>query len=257
MKKKLLLLVLFLHALALIAQTVSPECEFNIQVTVESAKCYNNGKITILAVDNQGNELYIAPLSTDPNPYSNLSQIKYGYKKISEVTDTMNWVETSLLLVDTGTYLVGAQAICCDSSQSEENRYSIVEAYDTVVVTSSYIKPKVTMIETLAPSASDFGIIPSLSCMPSGRVQLRIYDGVHPYTIRVCDKYGNPLDTLVFPTNQYMGDDDSRYDFYEYYSVENLSAGEYMFFVEDGCDYHLPRVSQTIGATGVPYISKI
>lgn len=257
MKKKLLLLVLFLHALALIAQTVSPECEFNIQVTVESAKCYNNGKITILAVDNQGNELYIAPLSTDPNPYSNLSQIKYGYKKISEVTDTMNWVETSLLLVDTGTYLVGAQAICCDSSQSEENRYSIVEAYDTVVVTSSYIKPKVTMIETLAPSASDFGIIPSLSCMPSGRVQLRIYDGVHPYTIRVCDKYGNPLDTLVFPTNQYMGDDDSRYDFYEYYSVENLSAGEYMFFVEDGCDYHLPRVSQAIGATGVPHISKI
>lgn len=256
-KKVLLTVILIMNCLLMFGQGGIRNCDFHIQVTAQMARCYNDGYVTIKAVDGAGNELYIATHSSDVNPYNDLSEIKYGYKKISSGTDTVHWSNESTLQLDTGTYMITAQALCLDASQSEGARYSIVEDFDTVTITTSYVKPKVSIIEQMASTSTGYGTVPALVCDGVGRVQFRIYDGAFPYMIRICNADTVPIDTVYYADHQYAGTNTSRYDYNEYYSIDNLQAGKYFFFVEDGCDYRLPRVSQTITTIQDPSITDV
>ena len=66
-----------------------------------------------------------------------------------------------------------------------------------------------------------------------------------------------PIDTIYFDGNQYTGTNQNRYDYLEYYSIDSLASGKYFFFVEDGCDYHLPRVWQEVREVQEPKITAV
>ncbi len=259
MKKVYLLLVLVLMSICAWAQYNAP-CDFHIRTEVTQATCYNNGKVLVVPVDGEGNELTILPdsLFDELNPGNGLSGIKYCYKNLYSPTDTAEQCQYDpLLVLDTGTYIIHAEVLCFDPTQSGDDRYTLLSDTDTVVITTSYVKPKVSVIEQDAQTVTGYGTVPTLWCENTGRVQLRIYDGAFPYMIRVCNADTVPIDTIYFDGNQYTGTNQNRYDYLEYYSIDSLAAGKYFFFVEDGCDYHLPRVWQQVREVQEPKITAV
>ena len=259
MKKFYLFLCFFLMSFCVLAQHVAP-CDFHIRTEVTTATCYNNGKVLVIPVDGEGNELTILPdsLFDENNPGHGLSGIKYCYKNLYSPTDTAEQCQYDpLLVLDTGTYIIHAEVLCFDPTQSGDDRYTLLSDTDTVVITTSYVKPKVSVIEQDAQTVTGYGTVPTLWCENTGRVQLRIYDGAFPYMIRVCNADTVPIDTIYFDGNQYTGTNQNRYDYLEYYSIDSLASGKYFFFVEDGCDYHLPRVWQEVREVQEPKITAV
>lgn len=259
MKKFYLFLCLFLISFCAWAQHVAP-CDFHIRTEVTQATCYNNGKVLVTPIDGEGNELTILPdsLFDESNPGHGLSGIKFCNKNLYSTTDTAEQCQYDpLLVLDTGTYVIHAEVLCFDPTQSGDDRYTLLSDTDTVVITTSYVKPKVSVIEQDAETAIGYGTVPTLWCENTGRVQLRIYDGAFPYMIRICNADTVPVDTIYFDGNQYTGTNQSRYDYKEYYSIDSLASGKYFFFVEDGCDYHLPRVWQQIREVQPPKITSV
>ena len=259
MKKVYLLLVLVLMSICAWAQHIAP-CDFHIRTEVTAATCYNNGKVLVIPVDGEGNELTILPdsLFDENNPGHGLSGIKYCYKNLYSPTDTAEQCQYDpLLVLDTGTYVIHAEVLCFDPTEMGDDRYTLLSDTDTVVVTTTYVKPKVNVIAQDAQTATGFGTVPTLWCENTGRVQLHIYDGAFPYMIRIADADTVPFDTIYFPTNQYTGTNYNRFDFNEYYSIDSLASGKYFFFVEDGCDYHLPRVWQQVREVQPPKITSV
>ena len=241
MSKKIpLLLIFLLTAFGLHAQG---ECPLHIRVSTEVGNCYNNAKVQIDLTDVYGN-----PLDTS---LTDFTDFKYFCFNTSGGDTTFSF--TNVFFVAPGTYKVGVQAVCYYSTLSD-SMYVRMER-DTVVTTStSYITPVLSMISHIAGSSEDFGMVPALSCVNSGRIQVSIRGGSFPYYVKVCDSLDQPLDTLVFYDHQYSGEDESRFDYKDYYSIGGLAAGTYNLYVWDGCGYFMPKVWQEITTDALPYI---
>ena len=128
MKKFYLFLCLFLMSFCAWAQHVAP-CDFHIRTEVTAATCYNNGKVLVTPVDGAGNELTILPdsLFDENNPGHGLSGIKYCYKNLYSATDTAEQCQYDpLLVLDTGTYIIHAEVLCFDPTQSGDDRYTLL-----------------------------------------------------------------------------------------------------------------------------------
>ncbi len=260
MRKLYFVLGFMLCACYVMAQQSKPACDFHIRTIVTDATCYNNGSVLVIPVDSLGNELTIVSNEEfdENNPGNGLHNVKYGYRNLYSTVDTADqWQFEPMLMMDTGTYVIRAEVICFDPTQSGEARHVILYDYDTVTIGTSYVKPKLSLITADASSATALGKVPTLTCENTGRIQLRIYDGAFPYMIRVADRYQVPFDTIFFDTNQYSGTNMHRYDYKDYYSIDSLAVGKYYFFVEDGCDYHLPMVWDTVRSIEPPRITNV
>ena len=66
-----------------------------------------------------------------------------------------------------------------------------------------------------------------------------------------------PIDTVIFYDHQYNGDNEDRFDYKDYYSIEGLASGTYNFYVWDGCDYFMPKVWQEITTDALPYVEHL
>ncbi len=235
--KKLYFAFFFLFSFSLLSAQSGPKCDFHIRSVVDEATCWNSGTVTITAVDGSNNPLYIAPTTADPNPYNNLSTIKYGYRKISVAGDTVHWSNDNVLSLDSGRYMVMAEVLCCDSSIIGEGRYTTLKDSNIVNVVLSYTRPTVSYVSNNGTEIYSRGSVPSLPCINTGREQFTIKDGKLPYMIRVHNTDLDKLDTIFFFGRQYSGNNDQRYDYENHYSVDSLAPGHYDFYVEDGCEY--------------------
>ena len=243
MKKFAILVTCLLHTIILSAQNY---CPLNIKVSTEVGTCYNNCQINIVLVDNDNNPL--DSLSTD------LSDFKYFCINTYNGDTTYSFLNS--FTVAPGTYKVGVQAICYYSTSSD-SMYIRMEK-DTIVATvTTYTTPILSIINHNATSADDYGTIPSLSCLNTGRIQLKITGGSFPYYVKICDEFGFPIDTLVFYDRMYTGEDETMYNHKDYYSIDSLASGSYYLYVWDGCEYYLPMVWQNIGTADLPYIENV
>lgn len=222
-------------------------CSLNIQVTTTVGTCYNNCGIRIDLRDNSGN-----PLDTAD---SDLSNIKYYC--INRSTNDTVYSYLNSFTVFPGTYTVGAQAACRTNSTNPDSLYILLDTHDVVTTTTSYVTPVLSMINNTASTPTAYGTVHSFPCENTGRVQLKITGGSYPYYVQVCDEHETPIDTIIFSGPMYAGTSATSYDYKDHYSIENLAPGKYFFFVWDDCDYHLPKVWQTVGTANPPYISNV
>ena len=236
----------FLFLLSIFGLHAQNNCPLNIKVSTEVGTCYNNCAIDIALVDKDNNPL--DSLSTD------LSDFKYF------CINTYNWDTTYSIsgsfTVAPGTYKVGVQAICYYSTSSD-SMYIRMEKDTTITTITTYETPILSVISHNATSTNDYGTIPSLTCLNTGRIQLKITGGSFPYYVKLCDESGVPLDTLVFHDHMYSGEDDTKYDYKDYYSIDSLAPGKYIMYVWDGCEYYLPMVLKNIETANLPYIENV
>ena len=255
--KKLYFAFFFLFSFSLLSAQSGPKCDFHIRSVVDEATCWNSGTVTITAVDGSNNPLYIAPTTADPNPYNNLSTIKYGYRKISVAGDTVHWSNDNILSLDSGRYMVMAEVLCCDSSIIGEGRYTTLKDSNIVNVVLSYTLLDAYRIPDAVSSSTSRGYAPSLPCINTGREQFSITGGKFPYMIRVHNTDLDELDTIIFTGHQYTGSSNSNYNYKDYYSVDSLAPGHYDFYVEDGCGYKWARISHNVSTVEPPTVTSM
>lgn len=147
------------------------------------------------------------------------------------------------------------EALCDDGMGG----YVKVDTQAVLTIHTSYTVPTISAIYTTAQTEDEFGLHPSLSCFPTGRVQLIINNGRLPYNLTVVS-HSDPSDTLrtvVFDAPQYSGTDPFRYDFKDYYTFDDLPGGVWNFSLIDGCGYGLPQIQQTVEVVSVPLLDSI
>ena len=222
---------------------------FNTTFSVTEASCYNNGKIAYALTDSEGNVMATLP--------EGLSQVR-AYYKLSESDSAhyagwyyMGGVDT--LTVNSGIYIVGVEGLLEDGGG-----YVIVDTHLLMVVGTTYQKPDVAALYTVPRRYENAGLVPSVSCLNTGRVQLRIEKGRFPYTVTVCDHVtGDTLRTTVFDNRQFNGTNPDYYNYKDYYSFDSMPAGNWDFYLVDGCGYGYPRINQNVAATQLPKMNNI
>ena len=247
MKKLNLLLMVILVASMYSLQ--GQERPFHVSFSVTEASCYNNGKIAYALTDSEGNVLEILP--------EGLSQVR-AYYKLSESDSAhyMGWYYTGgtdTMTVNSGNYIVGVEGLL-----EEGDGYVVVDTHLLMVVGTTYQKPDVAALYNIPRRYENAGLVPSVSCLNTGRVQLRILRGRFPYTITVRDHVtGDTLRTTVFDDRQYSGTNPDFYDYKDYYTFDSMPAGNWDFYLEDGCGYGYPRVNQNVMAAQLPKMNDV
>ena len=243
--KKYLQLSLTLMFCASVWLVQAQNNNFRVQFHVIDATCYNNGKVTYALVDNQDSVLETLPPGiTDVRIYykqSGSDSIHYAGWYYNGGTDTLN--------LNYGTYTVGVEALLSDG----HNGFVRADTETTLTVNTSYLRPSATVVPTTAKSIENAGTLFTVNCVDAGRVQLNIENGRFPYTVTILDKKsGNIFRTEVFQERQHHGTNMDRFDYQDYYSIDCLPGGTWVFQVEDGCGYGLPGIEQRVAVKSLP-----
>lgn len=113
------------------------------------------------------------------------------------------------------------------------------------VPSSGYVEPLV--YQTLGGNQMMQGTRPTLTCRPTGRIQLEITRGKFPYTVQVF-KDGVFLRNEVYASRMFSGTNAAAEDYRDYYNVEQLDKGSYSFTLTDSCGYQLTLAESIVVA---------
>lgn len=248
--RKLKICLTFCILFFMLAEAAAQTCPFKVRFDTISATCYNNGKVLYALVDDGGNALSTVP--------GDLTNVRIYYKTSESDTAyfgnhyyTGGW---DTLTIDYGTYTIGMEAACPDGGGG----FVKLDTHTVLTINTTYSKPKAAALYVTAQSKDDYGKHPTLNCVNSGRIQLKIQDGRFPYTVTVRDhSTHDSLRTVVFDDYMYSGTDETKYNYKYYYTVDSLPVGTWEFYVVDGCDYGLPRTIQTVSEISLPKLSEI
>ena len=223
-------------------------CTFKVKFTVTPASCYNNGKVAYALFDTAGN-VVSSPADVG------LESVRIYYKENEGDTIKYGNFYTGgwdTLMVDYGRYIVGVKGIC---------GFSEVDTSVTLNVPTTYAIPIVESFANVATKTSginSLGMRPTLACINTGVVQLKIQNGRFPFTITVKNQdNGSVFKTVVFDTNQYFGSNVNNYDYKDYYSIDRLPAGNWAFQLEDGCGYKTPVHTSTVTTIETPKFKSV
>lgn len=250
--KKILLFFGFVWIFVMATQ--AQECPFKVHVSVIDATCFNNGKLVYYLEDEDGGIMTPAYFGG-----TDLDEVRI-YTKVNE-TDSVHYKGTfykgglDTFIVDHGTYIVGVEGLCSDGHGGWFKKDTVL---GTFVVNTSYVVPLVSTLFIIDSVGDNFGRHSTLECANMGRAQLRIDNGSFPYTVEVKPHGTQDIyRTIVFDGYQYSGTDSTRYDYYKYYTIDTMPAGDWDFYVVDGCDYGLPRSGQIIEEVSFPYLDYV
>ena len=238
------------------------EDRYKVRFEVVPATCFNNGYIKYAIEDAQGNIL------TNPAE-AGFDQVQVYYQGHGhDSTRHYHGLPYSggwdSMMVDYGDYIFGVSAIFDSTkigevSGGEDDRYVKMDTNISSTVPTTYVIPTASAIPVVAVNPGSLGRLSTLSCLNTGRIQLKIENGRYPYTITVRPHaYDDSLyRTEIFTERMYHGTDLWRYDYEDYYSIDSLPAGDWDFYLVDGCGYGLPRTGQTITVFEVPSLTRI
>ncbi len=233
--------------------------QYEIRFRPIDATCFNNAHMLYAVVDKNNPDI---PLDTTTLRLAGLDEIRI-YHAQTELDTTKHrsafykggW---DTLTLDYGTYVFGVEAVMREGI-GEGLDYVVVDTNTVLSIGTSYSMPKAAAMSVSAFSRDALGNLPTLACMPTGRVQLRIEDGAFPYTITV-HPHDNPdsvFKTVTFDDRMYSGNDEWRYDYKDYYTIDSLPAGDWDFYLEDGCGSGLPRTGAIVETVQVPNLHDI
>jgi len=201
---------------------------YDIQVTVSTQKtnCYTDGKIFVKL---SGADLGVLEASDQIT----FDVIKNG-KSYKQHDLTFADMRADSIFVLEG-YPAGTYSLNYSIWIGSNSEISGTVA-DFKVEANPYLEPAV--FQTLGTSQMLQGTRPSLSCKPTGRVQLEIVQGKFPYTVQIF-KNGTLLRSDVFNSRMNSGTDPLAEDYRDYYNIEQLGIGSYTFIVTDSCGYQI------------------
>lgn len=239
------LLLVFCTGVLVAQQT----CDFRAQIETRKGTCFNNCMFIYRLVDEHGVALNSLP--------DNLSEVRLYYMKLNE-SDTVysphyeGGEDTVFLMA--GTYVVGMEGLC---DLGPGNRH-IIRTIDTMTLVTTYHVPTAPVINQVATSVNGIGTHPTLTCGNTGSVQLKIEGGRMPFYVNVVNESGDDtLKTVVFENPMYDGDDENRYDYKDYYTVDSLPAGTWRFYVRDACHYGMAVTVETVPIASLPLVNVI
>lgn len=243
--KKVLHFCLMMMLLTFYTTTVEAQHHiFRVKFTVTDANCYNNGKVSYALTDLNGGVLDSLP--------DGLSLVRaYYLTEGSDTTHYSGWYYTGgydTLTFNNGTYTIGVEGLMDNGMGG----YVRVDTHTIITVNTTYQKPEAHSLgeRPLNHGETTPGTLPSLSCINTGRVQLRIEKGRFPYKVTVLDHTNNDtIRTIFFNNRQYNGTLSGSYDYKDYYTIDSLGVGLWDFYVEDGCGYGLPRIEESVQVT--------
>lgn len=242
MKKTITLVLLIFAGMSIWAQ----DCNFKVRFTVTPATCYNNGKVAYALIGENGE-----PVSDAAEIASlRLSQVRIYHK--ANISDTSNYSPYytggwDTLVIDHGTHIIGVEGLC----EMLDGNHAKVDTHLVMEIPTTYATPVVESFSNIATSdaagLTSLGMRPTIECGNTGVVQLKILDGSFPFTVTIKDHTtGNELRTDTITQRQYDGYYEYYYNYKDYYSIENLPAGNWEFHIEDGCGYKMPVHTQSV-----------
>jgi hypothetical protein len=252
--------MLFGAILIMLNMVFAQDCApFRVKMTVIPATCYNNGKVAYALVDANGDVITNAS-------GLNFAEVRAYYIEQGDtvkhrtglglVNTAGNMIPASgwdTLTIDYGTYTIGVEGICGSGGS-----YVKVDTHTVLTIPTTYTKPSASSLYVTANTMDGFGNHPTLECKNTGRIQLKIENGRLPYYVTVV-RHGTTetlrADTITEP--QYSGSDETRYDYKDYYTFDSLPAGDWDFYVVDGCNYGLPRTGQVVEVVDFPLLDHV
>ena len=228
---------------------------YHVQFRKVDATCYNNGRVEFAIVDEQG-------VPIDQNVFNDLHLSDFQVTHRGVVLDTsihrtpvdytFPWTSVPM---ESGDFKIGLECIHVFGDGS----MIIVEDSTQLSVNLNYTEPTIAALSVNSLDGVILGNIASLDCDSTGRTQIRIQGGRYPYTIHVVNHNDltDTLRTVEFDTNQHFGADSTRADFRNYYTFEDMPGGVWDYYLTDGCQYELPRVTQQVEVLSVPILDHI
>lgn len=233
MKKKLLLLLwLCIAAYPMFSQSTNPG--IHLTTTTVPATCQGNGEIHCSVTYDEGLVL---------------EQIRYYYIPLSGIDSIVGTTLPFVTHLRPGAYKVKVSALCYTGLPNDDAYVIVSDSIDNVMVSSTYTIPESHAIYNIYSRSYPFGIVPALTCEPTGKLQISMHNGTFPYSIevwKITDNDTTHLRTLTFDTNEYTGNDPQRYDFLDYYTIDSLDVGTYQIRCHDGCGYYTPYLQASV-----------
>ena len=218
-------------SLTLQAQDV---CSIRLEVQTIAARCQADGEIICHLRDTAG---------------QHLEQIRYSYIPVVGNDSILKTTQSHVNQMRPGRYIVSVSALCRTGLGHEDAYVIVTDSITDVQVGSTYSIPTNGVQSNIFTKEHPFGIIPSLACEPTGKVQLVLQKGSFPYTVNIWKTTSTDTlfyKTIVFDTLQNFGNDPNRSDYKHYYTIDSLAAGTYMMRCHDGCGYYMPQIYASI-----------
>jgi hypothetical protein len=233
------------------------DCPFSVKFEVIPATCYNNGKVAYAMTNSSGEVITSAGSFTEVRAYyieQGDTAKHYSGRYLVNASGNMVYPNGwDTLTVDYGTYTIGVEALCWDGSTFVKK-----DTQTVLTIPTTYVKPSASSLYVTANTEDGFGRRPSLNCVNTGRVQLKIEDGRFPYTVFVVNHdTGDTLRVDTFDSPQYTGTDLTLYNYKDYYTFDSLPPGDWDFYLVDGCDYGLPRTGQKVEVVDYPLLDYV
>lgn len=210
------------------------EYKISLSVTTTAATCQGNGEIHC---------------SITYDPRLDIDQVRYFYIPLSGLDSIVETSLPDITHLRPGGYKIKVSALC-NTGLSGENAFIILtDSLNDVVVGSAYEIPHSWMIYNIYAFSAPYGIVPSMTCQPTGKIQLKIQQGTFPYLVDVWKITSSDTflyKSVTFDTNMYLGNNPSRYDFEDYYTIDSLDIGTYRILCSDGCGYHMPYLQVSV-----------
>lgn len=216
------------------ALSQKPVYNFRLTVTPIVATCQGNGELHCGLEYDDG---------------LSLEQVRYYYIPLSGLDSI---VETSMPVVThlrPGDYKVKVSALCGTGLPGADAYLILTDSVPSVTVGTTYDVPVSGMLYNIYSNGSPHGIVPSMACEPTGKLQVKIQKGSFPYYVDIWSVEDTGLvfwKTLTFDSNMYHGADSIRYDYQHYYTVDSLSTGKYRLLCHDGCGYYMPYLEASV-----------
>ena len=243
------LITLFGVMMMLAGTAFAQNCNFKVKFKVTPASCPNNGKVHYALVDANDNPVTI-PATMGLDSVRIYYKVSEGDSAHYSYFYTGGW---DSMMIDHGNYIIGVEGIC----NCGPGCYNKVDTHLVMNIPTTYTIPVVESFSNVATTESDYntslGMRPTINCLPTGRVQLKIMDGRFPFTVDIINQAtGDTLRTETRQTRQYSGTNPSTYNYRDYYSFDSLPAGNWEFHIEDGCGYKMPIHTQQVTVVQFP-----
>lgn len=249
--------MLFGALMLMLNVATAQDCPFRVKFEVTPASCYNNGKVAYAMTNSSGEVITSAGSFTEVRAYyieQGDTAKHYSGRYLVNASGNMVYPNGwDTLTVDYGTYTIGVEALCWDGSTFVKK-----DTQTVLTIPTTYVKPSASSLYVTANTEDGFGRRPSLNCVNTGRVQLKIEDGRFPYTVFVVNhNTGDTLRVDTFDEPQYTGTDLTLYNYKDYYTFDSLPPGDWDFYLVDGCDYGLPRTGQKVEVVDYPLLDYV
>lgn len=218
---------------------------YDIHIETIQGNCYDDCWAIITLLDADGNEISINPQTHNAADTINypLFNIQYHYRNQSTGSNT-RYDTSNTIQLTSGTYCFGITAYIPVNVGIGYDYVMVDTTICNIPVTSTYDHLEASMLSGIAqyswntyPAREFCGIHQDFECGDQGRIQVLLRKGKFPYHIYVLDQNQDTVRQATYWSRQNTGTDSLFADYQDYYTFNNMPAGNYDVIVSDSCGY--------------------